>query len=149
MSFNCVRSVGAACLALVLAACAQEPPKPASIEETKEVVATVEAVNVETRMLALRSADGKQFAVHAPEARNLPQVKVGDRVVTRYYESLAVELRQRGDKSGSTQAPVVETAASQAPAGARPGAAIGAQDQPDGAHHCDRQEEPRRHVLRL
>jgi hypothetical protein len=118
-------------LALLPSACTsepQEPPAPVTIEDTDEVSATVEAVNVDTRMVSLRVPGGQPFTVQvSPEVRNLPQVRVGDRVVTRYYKAMAVELRGRGDRSGETQAPVVASATERAPAGAKPAGAVGVQ----------------------
>jgi hypothetical protein len=43
----------------------------------------------------------------------------------RYYEALAAELRSRGDGSGSTEAPVRDTAMARAAEGARPAALVG------------------------
>ena len=119
-SLNLVRAVGMALFLLLLAACAKEPA-PVTIEGTEEVSATVEAIDVDTRMVVLRESDGTEFAlVVAPEVRNLEQVKVGDRVVTRYRESLGAELVRRGDGSGDTQEPSVSTTAARAADGAMP-----------------------------
>jgi hypothetical protein len=117
--------IGMALFVLVLAACAKEPQKPApvSIEGTEEVTATVEAIDVNTRMVVLRESDGTEFAlVVDPEVRNLEQVKVGDRVVTQYRESLGAELVKRGDGSGDTESPSVSTTSARAADGAMPSA---------------------------
>jgi hypothetical protein len=117
-------------VALLLGACASDPPEPVTIENTAEIAATVEAIDVGTRMVALRGPSGERFAVQAgPEVRNLAQVNVGDRVVARYYEALAAELRRRGDGSGETEAPVVEVGAGRAPAGGRPAGVVGSQSR--------------------
>jgi hypothetical protein len=116
-------TLGMALFVLLLAACAKEPkePAPVSIEGTEEVSATVEAIDVNTRMVVLRQSDGTEFAlVVDPEVRNLEQVKVGDRVVTRYRESLGAELVRRGDGSGDTEAPSVSTTSARAADGAMP-----------------------------
>lgn len=119
-SLNFRLTIGMAPIVLLLAACAKEPA-PVSIEGTEEVSATVEAIDVNTRMVVLRESDGTEFALLVPEeVRNLAQVKVGDRVVTRYRESLAAQLRKRGDGSGDTQAPAVSTTAARAADGAKP-----------------------------
>jgi hypothetical protein len=120
--------MGLTLLALLLSACVAEPPKPVTIEATEEISATVEAVDVDTRMVSLRAPNGQKFTMEAgPQVRNLPQVKVGDRVITRYYTAIAAELRRRGDGSGETDAPVVDTAIGRAPEGARPAGAAGRQ----------------------
>jgi hypothetical protein len=119
-SLNYRRTLGTSLLLLLLAACAKEPA-PITIEGTEEVSATVEAIDLSTRMVVLRESDGTEFAlVVDPEVRNLDQVKVGDRVVTRYRESLGAQLRKRGDGSGDTQAPAVSTTAARAADGAKP-----------------------------
>jgi hypothetical protein len=119
-SLNFRLTIGMAPIVLLLAACAKEPA-PVSIEGTEEVSATVEAIDVNTRMVVLRESDGPEFALLVPEeVRNLAQVKVGDRVVTRYRESLGAQLRKRGDGSGDTQAPAVSTTAARAADGAKP-----------------------------
>lgn len=119
-SLNFRLTIGMAPIVLLLAACAKEPA-PVSIEGTEEVSATVEAIDVNTRMVVLRESDGTEFALLVPEeVRNLAQVKVGDRVVTRYRESLGAQLRKRGDGSGDTQAPAVSTTAARAADGAKP-----------------------------
>jgi hypothetical protein len=112
--------VGLSLFALLLAACAKEPA-PVTIEGTEEVTATVEAIDVNTRMVVLRESDGTEFALLVPEdVRNLDQVKVGDRVVTRYRESLGAALVRRGDGSGDTEAPSVSTTSARAGDGAMP-----------------------------
>ena len=100
-SRNFRRTLGASPFLLLLAACAKEPA-PITIEGTEEVSATVQAIDVDTRMVVLRESDGTEFAlVVDPEVRNLDQVKAGDRVVTRYRESLGAQLRKRGDGPGA------------------------------------------------
>jgi len=113
-------------LTLLVGACTSEPPKPVTIENTEEVSATVEAIDVNTRMISLHGTDGARVTVEAtPAVRNLSQVKVGDRVVARYYQALAAELRRRGDGSGETEAPIVEAGSARAPNGDRPAGAVG------------------------
>ncbi len=115
---------GALASLFLLVACTSKPPEPVTVEDTQTVTATVEAIDVGTRMVTLRGPDGKQFTIRAaPEIRNLAQVKVGDKVVARYYESLVAELRNRGDESGETTAPAGEAAIARAAPGAKPGVA--------------------------
>lgn len=124
------RTTGAALLTVLLGACTSQPPQPATVESTEEVSATVEAIDVQKRLLSLVGPDGEKITVEvAPQVRNLPQVKVGDRVVARYYKALAAELRSRGDGTGSTQAPVYEATATRAAEGERPAAMVGAQSR--------------------
>jgi hypothetical protein len=121
--------VGAALLTALLSACAS-PPKSLNIEETEVITATVEAVDVRARLLALRVAEGETITViAAPQVQNLPQVKVGDRVEARYYQALAAELRRRADGSGDVQPPVIETSGGHAVRGARPSGVVGIKTQ--------------------
>jgi hypothetical protein len=57
------------------------------------VQATVEAINHETREVKLKRSDGEIIEfVASEEARNLPQVSVGDIVTAEYVESLSIEV---------------------------------------------------------
>ena len=69
-------------------------PKPMTpIEETVEVSATVERVDPVKRLLSLKSETGESLTVQVdPAVRNLPQVKVGDRVVARYREAIGASI---------------------------------------------------------
>ncbi|ADW17399.1 hypothetical protein Despr_1234 [Desulfobulbus propionicus DSM 2032] len=97
----------------ILAACAKtEQPvdNQASMQEqqasnldvqrssVQSTVATVESVNLKTRMVKLRSLEGRPFTIHVgKEAVNLPQVKAGDRVEITYTESLEVRMAEPGE----------------------------------------------------
>lgn len=66
-------------------------------ENTVSVSATVEAVDLKTRMVTIKGPDGRSVKVHVDDrVKNLPQVKKGDQVVATYYESLAYEVRKPG-----------------------------------------------------
>jgi hypothetical protein len=66
-------------------------------EGAVEVTATVEAVDMKSRVVTLRGPDGQSFKVKADErVKNLPQVKKGDVVVATYYESLAYDVKKPG-----------------------------------------------------
>lgn len=92
-----------------------ESPKPMAVEKQSDLnversnvsttVAKVEAVNLKTRTVKLRSLEGKPFTIHVgEEAVNLPQVRVGDKVEITYAQSLEVRMAEpgevRADKSG-------------------------------------------------
>jgi hypothetical protein len=59
-----------------------------------------------------------------PEVRNLAQVKVGDQVRVRYAEALSLTLKKDGKELRTAKE---ASEAMRAPAGARPGAAVGEQ----------------------
>ena len=90
--------------------------------EVATVTATVQAVDLEKRIVTLKGPEGKVFDVKVgPEARNLPQVKPGDIVVAKYAESVAVELKKGGLGIRSKES---QTATSRAPLGAKPAGAV-------------------------
>src|SRR5512137_1674074 len=57
-------------------------------ERTSTVTATVQALDLEKRVVTLKGPKGNIFDVKVgPQAKNLKQVQVGDEVVITYYES--------------------------------------------------------------
>ncbi len=107
-----------AALALLFG-CQSTPPKPAMVEQTREVTATVAAVDLARREVTLRDPQGTLFTVEAgEEVRNLPQVEVGDRVIVRYYEAIAAELAKPGQQASAS------AEVTRAPLGAKPGAGV-------------------------
>jgi hypothetical protein len=84
---------------------AKEGEKPAIEESTLvTVTATVEAIDQKTRMVTLKGPQGNTVTFKAGEQiKNLSQVKVGDSVLAKYYESVAVEVKKPGEaKPGVT-----------------------------------------------
>jgi len=109
-------------LALALVAGCATAPKPLTMSETREISAVVTQIDLATRQLTIKGDAGNEFTVQVdPAVRNLPQVKVGDRVVARYYESIAADLRRPGDAT----TPTVELSDSVAEAGKRPAGMVG------------------------
>lgn len=92
---------------------AQEP-KPAAItvlEDSSPVMygrsakikATVEAIDLDTRVITLKGPKGRLITLRVEErVRNLPQVQVGDEIVVRYHESVGLQLHrtEMGDATG-------------------------------------------------
>jgi len=76
-------------------------------ERLTSETATVTAVNLTTRLVTLKGPKGKIFDITASEeVRNLDQVKVGDKVKVKYYESVAIEVVASGQAPGGAQAAV-------------------------------------------
>ncbi len=74
----------------------RQPPAP-QLEMRDKITATaiVQAVDLENRQVVLKGSRGKFHTIAVgEEVRNLPQVKVGDRVELTYYEALAVNLEK-------------------------------------------------------
>jgi len=101
--------------------------KPLSVKKEKVVtaIATVEAIDLQKRVVTLKGPKGNVFDVTVGEqARNLPQVKVGDQVEVKYYESLALRLVKPGEGVAGVQ----ETSAlARAKEGEKPGGIAGSQ----------------------
>lgn len=105
---------------------AAEPPPSFNSESVESVTATVLAVDVAKRLIELQGAQGQTetFEV-AEEVRNLPQVKVGDKLVVRYYASINAQIRPKGSPAPSLSHVDQSVGAVRAPAGAKPGVAVG------------------------
>lgn len=89
----------------------------------RAVTATVEAIDLATRMVTIVGPDGKSFVVHADEqVRNLSQVQVGDKVTVEYYEGLVAEIGPTGTTPNEVKTAV---AVARAPLGERPAGAVG------------------------
>lgn len=88
-------------LATTITACSnKEAPEKLNIERSSlmSTFATVETVDMTTRMVTLRDSEGKAFTIHAgEEVVNLPQVRPGDRVDVTYSESLSVRMAEPGE----------------------------------------------------
>ncbi len=92
---------------------AAEVKKPYYVtSELVTATATVEAIDLASRMVTLKGSKGNTFTFKAgEEVKNLAQVKVGDQVVVKYYESLAVEVKKPGEPTpGVTKAQITERA---------------------------------------
>jgi hypothetical protein len=111
---------------LALVACAttgkQDTSRPGvEMSEVATLSATVEAVDYENRLVTLRGPEGNQVVVKvSEEARNLPQVEVGDTVEVEYYQSVAM-FAQLPD---GEPAAAVTTSTARTPLGAKPGAGV-------------------------
>jgi hypothetical protein len=109
----------------LLVSCTSKPADPITVENLETVAATVTAVDVKKRLLSLRSADGGGTTIEVPdEVRNLAQVKVGDQVVVRYYDSIGASVRPKGTPTDLT---AVDEASvlTRAEPGEKPGGGVG------------------------
>ena len=114
-----------AALALAVPAMAQDAPakKPKATynkKDTKTVTAKVKSIDVATRHVVLTTPDGQdhEFVV-GKQARNLPQVKVGDDVIVQYQEALAVEVNET-DPTKPLPQPTEAIATDRSEAGKKP-----------------------------
>jgi Na+-transporting methylmalonyl-CoA/oxaloacetate decarboxylase gamma subunit len=91
---------------------AAEAKKPKVAKETVVTrTATVQAIDLPNRVVTLKDEKGKVFDLKVSEkAKNLPQVKVGDVVVAKFYESIAFEVKKPGDAVGTSSTQAVTAA---------------------------------------
>ncbi|ABK98029.1 hypothetical protein [Pelobacter propionicus] len=87
---------------------AQTAKKPSvKKERTTRITATVEAIDLDTRVVTLRDTKDNLFDITAgPQVTNLPQVKVGDQVEITYYQSIAVQVFKPGEAPQGSAATV-------------------------------------------
>jgi hypothetical protein len=89
------------------------------LTEVRELRAKVDAIDYDKRLVTLTGPKGNTVTVKAgPQVKNLDQVKAGDQVVVRHYESVALFVRKGGEPPAATEATAVEVARKgQKPAG--------------------------------
>ena len=99
---------------------------PAGIDEATlvEVIAKVTAVDMANRLVTIEGPEGNSVVIQVTDqVKNLPNVKVGDKVRIEYYRSAFVEI-EKGDSSGELGTEVSAARVS-APEGQKPAGAIG------------------------
>ena len=103
-------------LVLTLAVAGAQEKKAGGTSDTPKVVkqraaemtATVTAIDLPKRLVTLKGPKGETRTITVgPEARNLDQVKVGDLVTVKYYESLAVEVIKPGTAAGAGESSAI------------------------------------------
>ncbi|WP_027358732.1 DUF1344 domain-containing protein [Desulforegula conservatrix] len=71
----------------------EEPPVVFGRGEVRTLTATVSAIDMKKRLVTLKKPGGEEFSIIADaKVKNLPQVKVGDEVTTKYYESISIRV---------------------------------------------------------
>jgi len=90
-----------------------------------EASATVENVDMASRLVTLKGPEGGMITVKAgPEVKNLAQVKKGDQVNVKYYQSLAVDVVLPGEARSDAEPAVAGAVVTAEPGAAPAGAAI-------------------------
>ena len=91
-------AVLAALVALPLVARAQ---KPVTDTDAIELTTKIEAIDKTSRLVTLRDKDGESETIYCgPEVKRFDELKVGDTITVRYYESIAYAIRKPGQPSG-------------------------------------------------
>ena len=103
-------------------------PPPAGMNSATliEATATVTAVDMERHLVTIQGPEGNSAVIQVTDqVKNLPQVKIGDRVDIQYYRSAIAEL-VKVDENTSLDTAVSGVKATR-PEGDKPGGAIGLQ----------------------
>ena len=91
-------AVLAVLVALPIVARAQ---KPVTQTEAIELTTKIEAIDKTARLVTLKDKDGEVETIYCgPEVKRFEELKVGDTVTFRYYESVAYAIRKPGQPSG-------------------------------------------------
>ena len=116
-------AVLAALVVLPLVALAQ---KPVTETEAIELTTKIEAIDHSARLVTLKDKDGESETIYCgPEVKRFDELKVGDTITMRYYESIAYAIRKPGQPSGlpATSGPKITRGQ-----GARPSGTIAQQE---------------------
>ena len=122
MFLTTVLAVGLISLAVVVesANAAKGTKRGAVAVEVIKWSGTVKAVDYEKRTVTLAGEGGKTFTLNAKNARNLDQVKAGDKVNLEYVEELAVFVKKAGVPAGAEEVQTIALA----PKGKMPGGVV-------------------------
>jgi hypothetical protein len=100
--------------------------KPVTQTDAVEVTAKIEAIDKTSRLVTLKDKDGVLETIHCgPEVKRFDELKVGDTVTFRYYESIAYAIRKPGQPSGLPAETGPAVTRSQGP---KPGGTVSAQE---------------------
>jgi hypothetical protein len=103
-------------------------PGKVGVSQTVKMTATVVSIDLATRDLVLTDSKGKMHKVNvSDQARNLDQVKIGDKVPAEYTEAISLELKKKGTADAPPGPATVQEAMSRSPKGAKPGGVVGRQ----------------------
>jgi Cu/Ag efflux protein CusF len=92
-------------LAMPMAALAQ---KAISQGDVAEITAEIVAIDKDARIVTLQDADGETQEVFCgPEVKRFSELKVGDKVNFRYYESVVSQIRKSGDSKPPVSGPTL------------------------------------------
>jgi Cu/Ag efflux protein CusF len=116
-------AVLATLLVLPVVALAQ---KPVTQTEATELTTKIEAIDKTARLVTLKDKDGETETIYCgPEVKRFDELKVGDTITVRYYESIAYAIRKPGQPSGLPAAAGTKITRGQ---GARPSGTIARQE---------------------
>ena len=94
-------------------------PGRVSVDVIK-LTGTVKAVDLDKKTVTVEGSSGRVETIDAKEARNLDQVKVGDKVTVTYTQALAVFVRKSDEPPSISEKETVQLA----PKGQKPGGVV-------------------------
>jgi hypothetical protein len=120
--------LSAAIVVATTARMSAQAPAPAPSQDPMKtpvtLTATIEAIDRTARLVTLKGPKGNLATVYVePAMKRFDELKVGDKVTARYYESIAVHVRRPGEP-----APKPESAAVTSGTGAAPGVTAAVQE---------------------
>ena len=84
----------------------------AVVVDAASITATVEAIDYDKRTVALKGPRGNVVELKvSPDVKNFKQIKPGDRVTTKYFESTAIFVRKPDEPPFAEGASAVQVAA--------------------------------------
>jgi len=92
----------------------------AVVVDVVKLTGIVKAIDREKKMVTVEGSGGRTVVIDATNARNLDQLKVGDRVNLTYAEEVALFVRKSGEAPSVSESQNVELA----PKGEKPGGVI-------------------------
>jgi hypothetical protein len=99
-------------------------PGKVAASQTVKMTATVVSIDMGSRDVVLIDSKGKMHRINvSDQARNLDQVKIGDKVIAEYTEAISLQLMKRGAGSGAPASS--QEAMIRSPKGMKPGGAVG------------------------
>ena len=73
--------------------------------EVRTEQATVESIEASTRSITFKRTDGTYFSsVAGPEIKRFDEIKIGDKVTAKYYDTLVVRVKAAGESDVVSQA---------------------------------------------
>ena len=94
-------------------------PGRVSVDVIK-LTGTVKAVDLEKKTVTVEGSGGRVETIDAKDARNLDQVKVGDKVTVTYTQALAIFVRKGDEPPSTSDKQTVQLA----PKGQKPGGVV-------------------------
>ena len=86
--------------------------------ETRNVTATVEAIEASTRTVTFKLPDGTYTVkVAPPEMTRFSELKIGDKVSARYYENVVLRFKKPGEADVDTSAKAATPSGQASPGG--------------------------------